>query len=646
MNKKRNILLIEPNYKNKYPPIGLMKLATYHKMLGDNVVFFKGELKEFIVEHAVEQCIIKFQKIDGTVDWRAKYFSIYQYLKKRHLSLIEDVGIIGSKYEVLLLNALQYFKDYYWKKGYRTDHYWDRIYITTLFTFHWELTIKTIEFAKQLVKSNSNIWIGGVMASVIPNEIKKATSLKNIHVGLLNEAGILDKNNIIIDDLPLDYSILDEIKYKYPENNAYYGYTTRGCVWKCEFCAVPIIEPKFNKYVPLSDKITGVIEKYGEKRNLLLLDNNVLASPCFPDIIKEIKQNGFDKNKKYIEPNQLEIVIRNLEGNFNDKAFINKSISIFNDLLDKLKGKQKQQVYELLADKNLLKPQTATKEKILEVFPIVNPLYEKTRNKVAKKRYVDFNQGVDARYLSKKKAALLGQIPIKPLRIAFDSMEYEKKYLKAVLLAKGAGIKHFSNYLLYNYKDEPVDLYQRLKINVELCENNNIDIYSFPMKYHPIFGDYHLNRDYLGPNWNRKFIRAIQVILNATKGKIGKGKSFFNKAFGKDESEFMKLLYMPEIFILYRFFFEKEGFTDEWWRSYNLLSPIELAKAKKIIEKNNFKDISIETNNKNILKVLQYYTFSRENISDSYSELSKLKQKFDELEKTEKYGIFEEAKFV
>lgn len=38
------ILLIEPNYKNKYPPIGLMKISTYYKSKGDFVQFHKGLL--------------------------------------------------------------------------------------------------------------------------------------------------------------------------------------------------------------------------------------------------------------------------------------------------------------------------------------------------------------------------------------------------------------------------------------------------------------------------------------------------------------------------------------------------------------------------------------------------------------------------
>ena len=44
----RNILLVEPNYKNKFPPVALMKLATYHKNLGDNVIFYKGNIELLI----------------------------------------------------------------------------------------------------------------------------------------------------------------------------------------------------------------------------------------------------------------------------------------------------------------------------------------------------------------------------------------------------------------------------------------------------------------------------------------------------------------------------------------------------------------------------------------------------------------------
>src|ERR1035437_4634719 len=34
-----NILLTEANYKDKYPPLGLMKISTFHKLRGDNVIY-------------------------------------------------------------------------------------------------------------------------------------------------------------------------------------------------------------------------------------------------------------------------------------------------------------------------------------------------------------------------------------------------------------------------------------------------------------------------------------------------------------------------------------------------------------------------------------------------------------------------------
>ena len=67
-------------------------------------------------------------------------------------------------------------------------------------------------------------------------------------------------------------------------------------------------------------------------------------------------------------------------------------------------------------------------------------------------------------------------------------------------------------------------------MNVELCDKLDINIYSFPMKYHPINDpEFFMNRDFIGKHWNRKFIRAIQAILNSTKGKVGKGKPFLKK---------------------------------------------------------------------------------------------------------------------
>ena len=48
--KTNRVLLVEPAYRNKYPPLGLMKLASYHKERGDEVRFVKGEQRSVLLE--------------------------------------------------------------------------------------------------------------------------------------------------------------------------------------------------------------------------------------------------------------------------------------------------------------------------------------------------------------------------------------------------------------------------------------------------------------------------------------------------------------------------------------------------------------------------------------------------------------------
>ena len=242
---------------------------------------------------------------------------------------------------------------------------------------------------------------------------------------------------------------------------------------------------------------------------------------------------------------------------------------------------------------------------------------------------MDFNQGVDARLFNEDKVSLLAEIPVRPLRVAFDDIKTEPKYKKAIKLSLKYGMRDFSNYLLYNFTDKPVDLYHRLSVNVQMCEDMDVSIYSFPMKYHPIRGEHSHDRDYIGEHWNRKYIRAVQAILNATKGKIGRGESFFEKAFGRNEEEYMELLLMPETFLLFRFFFEDLGYTQQWKNAMAELTNEERNELLPIIFKNEFNQIEKLTDNPKFLRVLKFYKDYRSEIADHRSELYRSKQDFE-----------------
>lgn len=528
------ILLIEPNYKNKYPPIGLMKISSYHKNRGDYVFFYKG-----------------------TYDFGCK---------------------------------------------------WDRIYITTLFTFDFNKTVDTINFYKNQVVSNDNIYIGGIMASLMVEKLIKSTGIKNIIQGRLTSSTMLDfKDDINIDKLSLDYDILYDTEYKYPSGDNYFGYITRGCINKCEFCAVPKLEGYLCTENNIVKQITDIKENYGDKRNLLLLDNNILGlSPNdLKKIVSDLNSIGFINKPSYKKPLEIDLLVNSYyrgsnNGNISKKVLNDISNYPIKMLNKRIKSYYKDKINELL--KKISTDYDDIIDCVLDNFEFFREIEEKYSYKKYMQRYVDFNQGLDGRQLTEEKMKILSALPIRPFRIAFDNIKFTEIYTKAIRIASKYSNTDFSNYLLYNFDDKPEDLYKRIKINIELDEELNRHIYSFPMCYEPITNT---SREHVGQYWNKHYLRSIKAILNVSNGIFSGNYNFFEKAFGRDVEDFYRIISMPKDLITYRTFYENNGVTKRWTDLY--LSLDEDSKNELLNLVSIFK---YDTENPKLKEIIKYYRIS------------------------------------
>jgi len=177
--------------------------------------------------------------------------------------------------------------------------YWDKIYITTLFTYNWKITIETIKYYKDLVRGDtSRICVGGIMASLMPKDLWNETGITPI-TGVLSTHGMLgDNNNYIVENMIPDYLLFEDSDERYTLLDSYFGYSTRGCINKCGFCGVHILEPKFIDYKGIKPYIKKIDKLYGTKQHLVLFDNNILASRKFKEVINDILDLGFEKGAK------------------------------------------------------------------------------------------------------------------------------------------------------------------------------------------------------------------------------------------------------------------------------------------------------------------------------------------------------------
>ena len=425
----RRVLLMEPGYRNKYPPLGLMKLASYHRERGDEVHFMK----------------VGFGPVNGGGDLFAKP--------------------------------------------------WDRVYVTTLFSFEFKRTAAAVDRAIEAVHGQSErVFVGGIAASLMPDEFRSVPRWAGVRFieGLLSGApapslglsrddgdfGAGDVDGAPIDERVPDYSILGHSEYQYPVRDAYFGYASRGCVRKCSFCGVPKLEGAQKEMPPLAHLVRGVDAAHGPKRDLVLMDNNITASSRYREVIAEIRDLGFEAGAMFSRPGER-----------------------------------------------------------------------------PRKRRVDFNQGVDARILAKSPMFLreMATICVSPLRIAFDHLGVRKPYEASVRMAAEFGLKSLSNYMLYNFMDSPDDLYRRMRLNIELNEALGIRIWSFPMRYQPVTLK---DRSHVGRKWNRYHLRSFQVMLQATHGVVSGSPSFSDHAYGASPEGFGRLLGLPHAFIFHRKHYE------------------------------------------------------------------------------------------
>ncbi len=122
MNRK--VLLIEPNYKNKYPPMGLMKLATYYRMVGDDVRFYKGDMKSLAVELICEDLLKHLAIIFPEVFWKDYYPTLFEFIKIGKYAILETDPIFQNDD---ILDMLKEYRKKYREKEYFTNPRFDKV---------------------------------------------------------------------------------------------------------------------------------------------------------------------------------------------------------------------------------------------------------------------------------------------------------------------------------------------------------------------------------------------------------------------------------------------------------------------------------------------------------------------------------------
>jgi hypothetical protein len=188
----KHVLLVEPNYYSKFPPLGLLKLSSYHKSNGDTT-------------ELVKSC----------------------EMPKRQPDLI---------------------------------------YVTSLFTWAWKPVWIAVEFCKRKFP-NTEVHLGGLYASLLPKHAA-SSGADVVYEGIFEEA----------EGLMPDYELVEKW-------DGSIIFSSRGCLRKCPFCAVPKIEGSLKS---VKKSIKEFV--YHKHTSVIFWDNNILAASNWRSVFDELEE--------------------------------------------------------------------------------------------------------------------------------------------------------------------------------------------------------------------------------------------------------------------------------------------------------------------------------------------------------------------
>lgn len=125
---------------------------------------------------------------------------------------------------------------------------------------------------------------------------------------------------------------------------------------------------------------------------------------------------------------------------------------------------------------------------------------------------VDFNQGLDARLMTRHHAEWIARLDLKAVRLAWDHTSLEDQFMHAFGLLRKASIpaEKIHVYVLIGWNDTPKDALYRLQTVADL------GAYPNPMRYQPLgtMG----RRKYVAPGWtNSELVRFMRYWSNLNK---------------------------------------------------------------------------------------------------------------------------------